>query len=66
MNGEDVSKYYMKAPQPMAPTHQETPGQSIVPKAVPTLSEADRAGARFFGLTDEQWLATKAKQAEGK
>jgi len=66
MNGDDVSKYYTRSNQPMTPTHQETPGPGGVPKAVPNLSESDRAGARFFGLTDEQWLATKAKQAEGK
>jgi len=29
------------------------------------MSDADRAGARFFGVTDEQWLAAKAKEKVG-
>jgi hypothetical protein len=67
MNGEDVSKYYeRKVHTPMTPTHTETPTAGGPPQAVSVLSESDKAGARFFGVTDEQWLATKAKQAEGK
>jgi hypothetical protein len=65
MGGEDVSKYYeRKVHTPMTPTHTETPTAGGPPQAAPVLTPEEKAGAKFFGVTDEQWIATK--RAEGK
>jgi len=65
MNGDDVSKYYeRKVHTPMTPTHQETPTAGTPPQAATALTPEEKAGAKFFGLTEEQWIATK--RAEGK
>ncbi len=66
MRGEDVAKYYGRKTTPMAPVHQETPSPGGMPQAVPVLSESEKAGAKFFGLTDEQWIATKQKMSKGQ
>jgi phage I-like protein len=68
--GEDLmsiaSKYYdtRKATVPMTPTHTETPSAGGPPQAATVLTPEEKAGAKFFGVTDEQWIATK--RAEGK
>jgi hypothetical protein len=65
MGGEDVLKYYeRKVHTPMTPTHTETPTAGASPQAAQVLTPEEKAGAKFFGLTDEQWIATK--RAEGK
>jgi hypothetical protein len=65
MNGDDVSKYYeRKVHTPMTPTHTETPSAGTPPQAAPVLTPEEKAGAKYFGLTEEQWIATK--RAEGK
>lgn len=60
----NFDKYLGSTTQGMAAGHQETPTPGAPPKAAPVLTSEERAGARFFGVTDEQWTATK--KAEGK
>jgi len=62
--GEDpvkVLSYFAKSggTTPVAPVHTEVPSPGAAPQGPPPLSEYDRAGAKFFGVTEEQWLAAK-------
>lgn len=63
MNGDDLSKYFgPRQTVPMAPVYTETPSAGIPPKAAPVLSDSERALARSFGVTEEQWAETKSRR----
>ena len=65
MNGDDVSKYYeRKVHTPMTPTHTETPTAGGPPQDVVTLTPEQRAAAKSWNLTDEQFLASLKKVRE--
>jgi len=62
----NFDKYFGETRTGMSPSYTETPTAGMPPKDVPVMSEEDKAGARFFGQTDEQWLAAKATRGGSK
>jgi hypothetical protein len=65
MKGErNFDKYFSESKQGMAPGYSETPTAGAPPKDVPAMSDEDKAGAKFFGVSDDAWM--KAKVGGGK
>ena len=68
MNGDDVSRYYNRAPAPMAPAHTETPTAGSPPQATTTLSPEQEEALRVSGIPREQfiqnWQRVKTEQYE--
>jgi hypothetical protein len=61
MNGEDVSRYYMKSHNPVAPAHTETPSAGGPPKAATTLSPEQEELIARGNITREQFMESLAK-----
>jgi hypothetical protein len=65
--GEDLSKYYAKAPTNLvAPGHTEVPSAGGAPQGVVGLTEEEKLTARQWNVTDEQMLAEKRRSLAEK
>jgi hypothetical protein len=62
MQGDDVSKYYVRSNQPMTPAHQEVPGPGVVPKAEMTLSPEQEELISRGNITREQFMEAWKKE----
>lgn len=56
-----LDKYFGETRVGMAPTYTETPTAGSPPQVTVALTDAEKATARYFGVTDEQYLAAKKK-----